>query len=134
MSGGQKRRPLLIVEDDLALQKQMKWAFESNETLLANDIATAIAQIRRFEPSVVTMDLGLPPQPNDATAGFELLNASCSIRDLFVPGKERMALGADFHLDSFLCRTNDKLRPASTGRLRCRKIFWVNIGLHRFVL
>ena len=74
MSGGQKRRPLLIVEDDLALQKQMKWAFESNETLLANDIATAIAQIRRFEPSVVTMDLGLPPQPNDATAGFELLN------------------------------------------------------------
>ena len=74
MSGGQKRRPLLIVEDDLALQKQMKWAFESNETLLANDIATAIAQIRRFEPSVVTMDLGLPPQPHDATTGFELLN------------------------------------------------------------
>ena len=74
MSGGQKRRPLLIVEDDLALQKQMKWAFESNETLLANDIATAITQIRRFEPSVVTMDLGLPPQPHDATTGFELLN------------------------------------------------------------
>lgn len=74
MNGGQKRRPLLIVEDDLALQKQMKWAFESNETVLANDIPTAIAQIRRFEPSVVTMDLGLPPQPNDATAGFELLN------------------------------------------------------------
>jgi two-component system, NtrC family, response regulator len=74
MSGGPKRRPLLIVEDDLALQKQMKWAFESNETVLASDIPSAIAQIRRFEPSVVTMDLGLPPQPNDATAGFELLN------------------------------------------------------------
>ena len=74
MSTGPKRKPLLIVEDDLALQKQMKWAFESNETVLASDIPSAIAQIRRFEPSVVTMDLGLPPQPNDATAGFELLN------------------------------------------------------------
>jgi two-component system, NtrC family, response regulator len=42
--------------------------------VLASDIPSAIAQIRRFEPSVVTMDLGLPPQPNDATAGFELLN------------------------------------------------------------
>jgi two-component system, NtrC family, response regulator len=45
MSGGPKRRPLLIVEDDLALQKQMKWAFENNETVLANDIPTAIAHV-----------------------------------------------------------------------------------------
>ncbi len=74
MSAGSKRRPLLIVEDDLALQKQMKWAFESSETVLASDIPSAIAQIRRFEPSVVTMDLGLPPKPNEATAGFELLH------------------------------------------------------------
>jgi two-component system, NtrC family, response regulator len=74
MNGGPKRRPLLIVEDDLALQKQMKWAFENNETVLANDIPTAIAHVRRFEPAVVTMDLGLPPQPNDAAAGFELLS------------------------------------------------------------
>jgi len=74
MSTGPKRKPLLIVEDDLALQKQMKWAFESNETVLASDIPTAIAQVRRVEPAVITMDLGLPPHPNDATAGFDLLN------------------------------------------------------------
>jgi two-component system, NtrC family, response regulator len=74
MSTGPKRKPLLIVEDDLALQKQMKWAFESNETVLASDIPTAIAQVRRVEPAVVTMDLGLPPSPGDATAGFDLLN------------------------------------------------------------
>ncbi len=74
MSTGPKRKPLLIVEDDLALQKQMKWAFESNETVLASDIPTAIAQIRRVEPAVVTMDLGLPPNPGDATAGFDLLS------------------------------------------------------------
>ncbi len=73
MSNNSKRKPLLIVEDDLTLQKQMKWAFERNETVLASDIPTAIAQLRRHEPAVITMDLGLPPYPNDATAGFDLL-------------------------------------------------------------
>ena len=68
------RRPLLIVEDDLALQKQMRWAFDKNEIVVASDMDGAIAQIRRYEPAVVTMDLGLPPYPNDATVGFELLN------------------------------------------------------------
>ena len=68
-----KRKPLLIVEDDPALQKQMRWAFDNNEILVANDSATAIAQIRRHEPSVITLDLGLPPHPDDSAAGFELL-------------------------------------------------------------
>ncbi|MEQ1516153.1 MAG: response regulator, partial [Usitatibacteraceae bacterium] len=68
-----KRRPLLIVEDDPALQKQMRWAFDRNDVLVANDSETAIAQIRRSEPAVVTMDLGLPPYPHDATEGFALL-------------------------------------------------------------
>ena len=68
-----KRRPLLIVEDDLALQKQMRWAFDKSETVVADDFDSAIAQIRRHEPAVVTMDLGLPPHPDDASVGFELL-------------------------------------------------------------
>ena len=68
------RKPLLIVEDDLALQKQMRWAFDKNETIVANDLDTAIAQLRRYEPAVVTMDLGLPPHPNAPTVGFDLLN------------------------------------------------------------
>ena len=68
-----KRKPLLIVEDDPALQKQMRWAFDRNETLVASDAESAIAQIRRHEPAVVTMDLGLPPHPNDPTEGFALL-------------------------------------------------------------
>ena len=65
---------MLIVEDDLALQKQMRWAFDKNETIVANDLDTAIAQLRRYEPAVVTMDLGLPPHPNAPTVGFDLLN------------------------------------------------------------
>src|SRR5690348_5142547 len=65
------RKPLLIVEDDPALQKQMLWAFDQYETIVASD--RAIAQVRRFEPAVVTMDLGLPPQPDDPTEGLKLL-------------------------------------------------------------
>jgi two-component system NtrC family response regulator len=67
------RRPLLIVEDDPALQKQMLWAFDQYETIVASDRPTAIAQVRRFEPAVVTMDLGLPPHPDDAVEGLSLL-------------------------------------------------------------
>ena len=59
------RKPLLIVEDDPALQKQMLWAFDQYETVIAEDRESAIAQLRRCEPAVVTMDLGLPPRPDD---------------------------------------------------------------------
>ena len=68
-----KQRTLLIVEDDPALQKQMRWAFDSCETVVADDRESAIAQLRRHEPAVVTMDLGLPPAPDDVTEGFALL-------------------------------------------------------------
>jgi two-component system NtrC family response regulator len=67
------RKPLLIVEDDPALQKQMQWAFDQYETVVADDRPSAIAQVRRFEPAVVTMDLGLPPSPDDPTEGLKLL-------------------------------------------------------------
>jgi len=67
------RRPLLIVEDDAALQKQMVWAFDQYETVVASDRESAIAQVRRHEPAVVTMDLGLPPAPDDPAEGFLLL-------------------------------------------------------------
>jgi len=69
------RKPLLIVEDDPALQKQMRWAFEQYEAVVASDRESAIAQLRRYEPAVVTMDLGLPPAPDDPTEGFRLLEA-----------------------------------------------------------
>ena len=68
-----KRRTLLIVEDDPALQKQMRWAFDACETVAASDRESAIAQLRQHEPAVVTMDLGLPPAPDDVSEGFKLL-------------------------------------------------------------
>jgi two-component system NtrC family response regulator len=67
------RKPLLIVEDDPTLQKQMQWAFDQYDTIVANDRTSAIAQVRRFEPAVITMDLGLPPSPDDPAEGLKLL-------------------------------------------------------------
>jgi len=72
-STSDKQRTLLIVEDDLALQKQMRWAFDACETVVASDRESAIAQLRKHEPAVVTMDLGLPPAPDDVSEGFKLL-------------------------------------------------------------
>jgi two-component system NtrC family response regulator len=69
----EKGRPLLIVEDDPALQKQIRWAFDQYETLPAADRESALAQLRRHAPPVVTMDLGLPPDRDGVTEGFRLL-------------------------------------------------------------
>lgn len=75
----EKLRPLLIVEDDPALQKQMRWALDHYETLTAKDRESALVQVRRYMPPVVTMDLGLPPDPDSVTEGFTLLEQILSI-------------------------------------------------------
>jgi two-component system NtrC family response regulator len=71
--------PLLIVEDDLALQKQIKWSLDRFESVTASDRETALVQLRRFQPSVVTMDLGLPPDPDSVSEGFKLLGQMLDI-------------------------------------------------------
>ena len=65
--------PLLIVEDDLALQKQIKWSLDRFESVTAADRESALVQQRRHQPAVVTMDLGLPPDPDSTSEGFKLL-------------------------------------------------------------
>jgi two-component system NtrC family response regulator len=64
---------LLIVEDDPGLQKQMRWSFDAYETLVAGDRESALVQLRRHEPAVVTLDLGLPPDPDAASEGLATL-------------------------------------------------------------
>lgn len=67
-------RRLLIVEDDPGLQSQMRWCFsEDLEVTVASDRDSALAALRRTEPEVVTLDLGLPPDPGGASEGFNLL-------------------------------------------------------------
>lgn len=64
---------LLIVEDDKGLQNQLRWCFGEYEVLIAQDRPSAIALLRRHEPAVVTLDLGLPPDPANASEGLKAL-------------------------------------------------------------
>ena len=69
-----KDRPvLLIVEDDLGLQRQLRWAYEGYEIIVASDRTQTLDAIRAHEPAVVTLDLGLPPDPDGVTEGFATL-------------------------------------------------------------
>jgi two-component system, NtrC family, response regulator len=83
---------LLIVEDDPGLQSQLRWCFEGYEILLAKDRPSAMAQIRRHEPQLVTLDLGLPPDPANATEGLallqEILTAAPGTKVIVVTGND----------------------------------------------
>ncbi len=71
---------LLIVEDDPGLQAQLKWAYEDFEVLIAGDRQTALALLRSEEPAVVTLDLGLPPDPDGTSEGFAVLDAIMALK------------------------------------------------------
>lgn len=75
----QSKGVLLIVEDDPGLQKQLKWSFDGYEVLVAGDRDAAIAVVRRHEPAVATVDLGLPPDPDGASEGLATLEAILSL-------------------------------------------------------
>ena len=66
---------LLVVEDDPGLQSQLRWSFEGLEVAVAADRASALAQLERAPPAVVTLDLGLPPDPGGVSEGFATLQA-----------------------------------------------------------
>jgi two-component system NtrC family response regulator len=71
---------LLVVEDDPGLQAQLKWAYEDFEVIVAGDRASAIAALRSYEPAVVTLDLGLPPDPDGASEGFAVLDEIMALK------------------------------------------------------
>ncbi|MGB7655747.1 MAG: PEP-CTERM-box response regulator transcription factor [Novosphingobium sp.] len=71
---------LLIVEDDAGLQAQLKWAWPDFEVIQATDRAEAIAALRSEEPDVVTLDLGLPPDPDGTSEGFAVLDAIMALK------------------------------------------------------
>lgn len=64
---------LLVVEDDEGLQRQLKWAYEGYQVVCAGNRDAAIEALRVHEPAVVTLDLGLPPDPDGTTEGFGTL-------------------------------------------------------------
>jgi two-component system, NtrC family, response regulator len=71
---------LLIVEDDPGLQAQLKWAYDDFEVHIVGDRASAIAALRAEEPPVVTLDLGLPPDPDGTSEGFAVLDEIMALK------------------------------------------------------
>jgi len=71
---------LLIVEDDEGLQRQLKWAYEGYRVVIAGDRPEAIEMVRLHEPSVVTLDLGLPPDPDGTAEGFATLTEILALK------------------------------------------------------
>ncbi len=71
---------LLVVEDDEGLQAQLKWAYDDFEVTIAGDRPAAMAALRSDEPAVVTLDLGLPPDPDGTSEGFALLEEIMAIK------------------------------------------------------
>ncbi len=101
---------LLVVEDDPGLRQQLMWSFENYEVIIAQDRKEAIAKLRRFEPKVVTLDLGLPPNPNGYEEGLstlqEIISLAPDTKVIMVTGQtsrkiavEAISLGAyDFYV------------------------------------
>jgi two-component system NtrC family response regulator len=79
MHNGTKAK-LLIVEDDEGLQRQLRWAYDDYEVLVASDRGTALDLVRAQEPAVVTLDLGLPPDPDGVTEGFATLEKILALK------------------------------------------------------
>ncbi len=104
---------LLVVEDDPGIQKQMRWSFDQYDVIVAEDRVSAMTQFRRHEPAVVTMDLGLPPDPDNTSEGFallaEMLSAAPDTKIIMITGQndrtnavKAIGLGAyDFYTKPF---------------------------------
>jgi two-component system, NtrC family, response regulator len=102
-------KPLLVVEDNPGLQKQLKWSFEGYQVYLAGDRESAIELLQQHHMPVVTLDLGLPPEPANASEGLtalkEILTLAPHTKVIVVTGNddrqnalEAIALGAyDFY-------------------------------------
>ena len=76
----ENKTKLLIVEDDAGLQAQLKWAYEDFEVVIVGDRESAIAALRSEGPPVVTLDLGLPPDPDGTSEGFAVLDAIMALK------------------------------------------------------
>jgi two-component system NtrC family response regulator len=84
---------LLIVDDDEEIRMQMHWALtQEYEVFLAHDRASALHVFQAEQPIVVTLDLGLPPQPRDMEEGFQTLSAilqdNAAVKVIVITGNE----------------------------------------------
>ncbi|HSS12483.1 MAG TPA: hypothetical protein VLL04_01230, partial [Rhizomicrobium sp.] len=70
----QEERRVLLVEDDVGLQKQMRWALSPYVVEVAGNRIEALEKISADKPyNAVVLDLGLPPDENSASEGLKTL-------------------------------------------------------------
>ncbi len=68
------KKKLLIVEDETAVAKQLKWGlFKTYDITIAADPNKARSFLSTGNYPVATLDLGLPPYPDTPREGFRLL-------------------------------------------------------------
>lgn len=53
----------------------MRWCFDGQDVFVASNATEAEALARKHEPQVITLDLGLPPDPGGTSVGFKLLES-----------------------------------------------------------
>ncbi|MGB0750216.1 MAG: PEP-CTERM-box response regulator transcription factor [Magnetospiraceae bacterium] len=89
---------LMIVEDDKGLRSQLRWALGEDrgfKVFQAETRTAAMTVLRKEEPGVVILDLGLPPDPNGASEGLatleEILAFDPSIKVVIASGNEDRA-------------------------------------------
>lgn len=73
-SSSADKEVLLVIDDDENIRTQLKWSLARQyKVLQAEDRAGAMETFKKERPSVVILDLGLPPKPDDVSEGFMLL-------------------------------------------------------------
>ncbi len=98
------RPKLLIVEDDPGLQRQLRWAYDGYQLFIAGDREEALELLRAEEPPVVTLDLGLPPDPDGISEGMAVLGAILAQRP------DTKVIVASGHGDRASARGGDRSR------------------------
>jgi two-component system NtrC family response regulator len=73
MARTEAKAPLLIVEDDAAALRQLRWTFDAYSVSTACDRPAAVEEARRTRFPVVLLDLGLPPDAEGASEGLAAL-------------------------------------------------------------
>ncbi len=86
------KRKLMIVEDDVGLQRQLRWNFEDYDVHIASNREEAAQCLDSENPPVVTVDLGLPPDADGATEGLatveHILSEKPNAKVIVVTGNE----------------------------------------------
>ncbi|MEJ5376801.1 MAG: PEP-CTERM-box response regulator transcription factor [bacterium] len=94
----QDKPRLLIVEDDQDLATQLKWALARHyEVDAAQDAASALRVFKKARPKLVTLDLGLPPDPGGVKEGFNvlgnLLESDPMVKVIVITGRQEREHG-----------------------------------------